>query len=78
MQVNIYEAKTNLSKLLEIVKEGEEVILAKSGTPIAKIIPFYDTKERPFGTHKGEFIVAEDFDEYDPDIATMFGMGGEK
>lgn len=64
VQVNIHEAKTNLSKLLARVREGEEVIIAKAGKPIARLVP---VKERPAqrisGSAKGQVIIAPDFDE---------------
>jgi prevent-host-death family protein len=51
--VNIHEAKTHLSRLLSRVQDGEEIILAKSGTPIARIIPYEATKPRQPGLIKG-------------------------
>jgi prevent-host-death family protein len=76
MEVNIHEAKTNLSKLLERVALGEEVIIAKAGTPVAKLVPFDpQPKIRIFGSAKGEFTVPEDFNEPDPEIEDMFYEG---
>lgn len=76
MEVNIHEAKTHLSKLLERVALGEEVIIAKAGTPVAKLIPFDDApKTRIFGSAKGEFVVPDDFDEADAEIEAMFYDG---
>jgi prevent-host-death family protein len=46
MEVNIHHAKTHLSKLLERVSLGEEVIIAKAGTPIAKLVPVNNKKKR--------------------------------
>jgi len=76
MEVNIHEAKTHLSKLLERVALGEEVIIAKAGAPVAKLIPF-DTqpKTRVFGSAKGEFTVPDDFNEPDPEIEKLFYEG---
>jgi len=73
MEVNIHEAKTNLSKLLERVLLGEEVVIAKAGTPIAKLVPM-DTKPktRIFGSAKGEFSVPDDFNEPDAEIEKLF------
>ncbi len=64
MEVNIHEAKTHLSKLLERVLLGEEVIIAKAGKPVARLVPI-KTKgvPRPLGLAKGEFVVPEDFDQ---------------
>ena len=56
MQVNIHEAKTNLSRLLEQVQAGEPVVIARHGTPIAEIIQFR-AKGFPFGAAKGDPLV---------------------
>jgi prevent-host-death family protein len=76
MEVNIHEAKTNLSKLLERVALGEEVIIAKAGTPVAKLVPVKKTpKKRFFGSAKGEFTVPDNFNDPDPDIEDLFYNG---
>jgi prevent-host-death family protein len=73
MEVNIHEAKTHLSKLLERVVLGEEVIIAKAGTPVAKLVPVNSKKrEFRFGSAKGEFVVPDDFNEPDPEIEELF------
>ena len=73
MEVNVHEAKTHLSKLLERVALGEEVIIAKAGTPVARLVPFdQQPKTRIFGSAKGEFTVPEDFDAPDPEIEALF------
>lgn len=56
MQVNIHEAKTHLSRLLEQVESGERVVIARHGTPIAEIVPFR-AKGFPFGAAKGDPLV---------------------
>ncbi len=62
-QVNIHEAKTHLSRLLVRVMEGEEIIIAKSGKPVARLIAL---KEQPSnrlpGSAKGRVTIASDFD----------------
>jgi prevent-host-death family protein len=64
MEVNIHEAKTHLSRLLERVAMGEEVIIAKAGTPVAKLVPLeVRPKKRSLGSAKGEFTVPEDFND---------------
>jgi prevent-host-death family protein len=76
MEVNIHEAKTHLSKLLERVSLGEEVIIAKAGTPVAKLVPFdQEPKTRIFGSAKGEFTVPDDFNEPDAEIEALFYDG---
>ena len=54
-EVNIHEAKTHLSRLLEKVQQGEEVVIAKAGKPIAKLVKIEKEKPKPrkFGTARG-------------------------
>ena len=61
--VNVYEAKTHLSKLLVRVMAGEEIIIAKSGKPVARLVPIKkkSTARKP-GSAKGQIIMADDFD----------------
>ena len=64
MEVNIHEAKTHLSRLLERVAIGEEVIIAKAGKPVAKLVPIEEPRKRRFlGSAKGEFVVPDDFND---------------
>ena len=68
IEINIHEAKTNLSRLLSRVAAGEEIIIAKAGKPIARLVPFRKPKgKRPLGMDKGLFQVPEDFDAPLPD-----------
>jgi prevent-host-death family protein len=64
MQVNIYEAKTRLSELVDQAHGGETVVIAKAGTPLAKLVPLNDGPRRSivFGLMRGEFTEAADFD----------------
>jgi prevent-host-death family protein len=59
---NVHDAKTHLSKLLERVARGEEVIIAKSGRPVAKLVPVAAEPRRP-GRLKGRIRLGHDFDE---------------
>lgn len=61
---NIHEAKTHFSKLLERVLNGEEIVIAKAGKPVARILPFAadDTSPRVPGIDKGILIIKPDFD----------------
>ena len=62
-QVNIHEAKTNLSKLIKKVVNGEEVIIAKGNKPIVKMVYIEENRpQRKLGTAKGRIKIAEDFD----------------
>jgi prevent-host-death family protein len=64
MEVNIHEAKTHLSRLLERVAVGEEVIIAKAGKPVAKLVPIKSAiKKRKLGSAKGKFVVPDDFND---------------
>lgn len=61
-QVNIHEAKTNLSRLLAQVKEGREIIIAKAGKPIARLVPISDDKRQRYpGSARGKVTIASDF-----------------
>ncbi|NOT85407.1 MAG: type II toxin-antitoxin system Phd/YefM family antitoxin [Methylococcaceae bacterium] len=63
-QINIHEAKTHLSRLVEEVALGEEIIIAKAGKPIAKLIPLEknQSKARVPGGLKGQIRIADNFD----------------
>jgi prevent-host-death family protein len=64
MEVNIHEAKTHLSRLLERVAMGEEVIIAKAGTPVAKLVPVEAaTGKFKFGSAKGKIVISDDFND---------------
>ncbi len=64
LQVNIHEAKTNLSKLIQKVVDGEEVIIAKGNKPLVKLILIEQLKpKRRIGSAKGQVVIAEDFNE---------------
>jgi prevent-host-death family protein len=63
---NVHDAKTNLSRLLERVAQGEEIIIAKSGRPVAKLVRVAVEPRRP-GRLKGRIRVGADFDEPLPD-----------
>ena len=61
--INTHEAKTHLSKILEDVAEGKEVIIGKAGKPMAKLIPFHASpKKRKGGQLKGKIHIGKDFD----------------
>jgi prevent-host-death family protein len=62
--VNIHEAKTNLSRLIEDAVKGEEFIIAKAGKPLVKVVPLAAIEKPPrrLGTLAGQFLVPDDFD----------------
>ena len=69
MQIfNIHDAKTNFSKLIDAVGQGEEIVIAKAGKPAARLVPIQSAQQkRKPGALKGKMHVAEDFDAPLPD-----------
>jgi prevent-host-death family protein len=71
--VNIHEAKTHLSRLLERVEAGEEVVIARAGRPVARLIPFrVRTVPRVPGLWRGRVSLAADFDATPEDVIADF------
>ncbi len=63
MDINVHEAKTHLSQLLERVSKGEEVVIMRSNVPVAKLVAISATpKRRDLGWARGQFTVPDDFD----------------
>jgi len=78
MQINIHEAKTQLSMLVEKAAGGEPFVIAKAGKPMAKVIPFISTENitRRVGFLSGQIEVPDDFNQMgQQEIAEMFGAG---
>ncbi len=76
---NIHEAKSRLSRLIEQAERGEEVIIARAGKPVAKLVPYHqDEKARQGGQWRGKIRIAEDFDRLPEEIAIAFGMNSIK
>jgi prevent-host-death family protein len=76
-QFNIHDAKTNLSRIIERVEHGEEIIISRAGTPVAKLIPLPRKLARTGrGTLAGKLILAADWDsaEVNEAIADDFGL----
>ena len=59
--LNVHEAKTHLSRLLDRVEAGEEIVIGKHGRPVAKLVPLRPVTRRP-GRLKGKIRIAADFD----------------
>ena len=72
--VNVHEAKTQLSKLLQRVLLGEEIVIAKAGRPVAKLVPIStERRARKPGTARGRMIMRDDFDDpLPPEIQRYF------
>ena len=61
-EVNVHEAKTHLSRLLLRVAGGEEIIIARAGKPVARLVPIEPKTQRVIGQDDGLFKVPDDFD----------------
>ncbi len=74
MEVNIHQAKTHLSRLLQRVAEGEEVVIARAGEPIARLVRIQPEKAtRPLGMYKDSVVVPDDFnDPLPPELLAQF------
>ena len=73
--VNIHAAKTQLSRLIDAVAAGEEVIIARAGRPVARLVPIEPPQraERQLGLLDGQFNIPEDFDTmFADEISEMF------
>lgn len=72
--INLYEAKTNLSQLVERAAAGEEIIIAKAGRPLARLVPLATrTTPRPLGFLAGQVWVGPDFDDpLPPEVSRHF------
>ena len=79
MEVNVHEAKTHLSRLLQRVAAGEEIIIARSGVPVARLVAVSpkEKKNRLLGMDRGQVWVADDFDAPLPDELLKQFYGGE-
>lgn len=65
--VNVHEAKTHLSRLLQDVEAGREVVIARAGRPVARLVPVTRASSRVLGKERGSIWIAEDFDAPMPD-----------
>lgn len=72
--INIYEAKTHLSKLIAQVQKGKEIVIGKNGTPVAKLSAVSPKKLQPRkpGAWKGKIKFSKDYDKADKEIEDMF------
>ena len=70
-KVNMHEAKSRLSKLVEMAKNGEDVVIAKNGVPEARIVPYEKPQKDWFGMDAGKIWIADDFDELPEDIMAL-------
>lgn len=76
-QFNIHDAKTNLSRIVERVERGEEIVISRAGTPVAKVVPLTRAVRRTMrGSLRGTLVMAPDWDsaEVNDAIAADFGV----
>jgi prevent-host-death family protein len=72
MIVNISDAKTHLSKLVDMVYHGEKVVIAKNNLPLVDLVPHKPEGKRKLGLLKGKFTIPDNFDDEDSEINEMF------
>ena len=73
MIANMHEAKTHFSRLVERAVAGEDVVIAKAGKPVARLVPYVEQrKARVPGRWKGKVEMASDFDELPGDVLASF------
>lgn len=76
LTMNIHQAKSQLSKLLEAVSAGQEVIIANAGKPVAKLVAYKETpKPRQPGLWKGKVWISDDFNDENEEINKLFYEG---
>ncbi|HJQ56817.1 MAG TPA: type II toxin-antitoxin system prevent-host-death family antitoxin [Vineibacter sp.] len=77
---NMHQAKSRLSELVKAANKGEEVVICKAGTPVARIVPYGpQRKKRQFGLAKGKIWMAPDWDspEVNDEVRRLFEEGDE-
>ncbi len=73
---NVHQAKTHLSRLLERAERGEEIVIARGGRPVAKLVPYRGRRTaRRLGRAKGKIWIAPDFDDTPEDVIRLFEEG---
>ncbi len=77
MQVNTHEAKTQLSQLIERAAAGEEIVIAKAGKPMARLVPYRERRgPRTPGLWRGRVHLAPDFDQTPAEVIAAFEGDG--
>jgi prevent-host-death family protein len=73
MRVNIHEAKTHLSRLVDRAAAGEEIVIGRAGRPLVQLVPYHPPVEpRRLGALKGRIRIAPDFDDTDEEFVRDF------
>jgi len=75
-QVGMHEAKTKLSQLVERAQAGEEIVIARNGKPVARLVAVAPTSSFAAlrGKYRGQIVIGDDFDELPDDVADAFGI----
>jgi prevent-host-death family protein len=75
-QIGMHEAKTKLSQLVERAESGEDIVIARNGKPVARLVPIATTAslDSVRGAWRGRVRIADDFDELPDDIAAALGV----
>jgi prevent-host-death family protein len=75
-QINLHAAKTSLSRLVDEALAGQEIVIAKAGQPMVRLVPVArETRRRGFGADKGKIRIGSDFDApLPPDVLRSFGI----
>lgn len=75
--MNIHEAKTHLSRLVDRAAAGEEIVIARAGKPVARLVAFAPAQpDRVLGNLRGRITIAPDFDAFDDEVARLFEIRG--
>jgi prevent-host-death family protein len=73
MEVSVREAKTHLSRLLQRVAAGEEIVIANAGVPVARLVPIEPSRSRrQLGMDEGKIWMSDDFDAPSPELEALF------
>ena len=76
MPVNIHDAKTHLSRLVDRAAAGEEIVIARAGKPVARLVAYVQrSPDRELGAWRGRVWIAPDFDETDDETVRLFEEG---
>ncbi len=76
MVVNIHEAKTHFSRLVDRAEAGEEIVIGRAGKPVARLVRYEPTAvPRKLGAWRGQVVIADDFDDPDGKILELFERG---
>ena len=76
--VSLFDAKTHLSRLIDQIATGaeNEIVISRNGKPVARVVPIQEDVSRRIGLARGEFVVPENIDTHNAEVASLF-LGGE-